>query len=114
MDGAPGDRVQADDVGLLFEQYHATVYRVCRARTASVEEAQDAVQETFIQLLQADRSGIAIPQAWLIAIAMKVCWRIRRVRIRRDETELFDGCNTDPEVDPAEPALDNVWVERLA
>lgn len=109
--------MQADDGALLFEQYAPVVYRVCRRRTASQEEAEDAVQETFQRLLEADRSVIADPQKWLIAVAIRVCARsIQGPRMQRNEHEapLADERLGDFGVDPQEPALDAAWLAALA
>lgn len=59
----------------LFEDHGARIYRYCLARLRSREEAEDAVQSTFLRVYQALRKG-QVPQceeAWLFKIAHNVC-----------------------------------------
>jgi RNA polymerase sigma-70 factor (ECF subfamily) len=59
-------------LGELFDVFHARVYRYVRARTASVEDAEDAVTETFLTAWKAlpryEWTGAPF-LAWLLTIA---------------------------------------------
>ena len=46
-------------------------------------DIEDAVQETFTRLIEADRARIANVEAWLIGVASNVCAQILRLKYRR-------------------------------
>ena len=89
----------------------AALRRFCLARTRHPSDADDAVQDTLLHFVRHARSErIENPEAWLVAVAARVCHRIvsRRSRWSGDEPELFgeDG-------DPADTAVERAWVERI-
>jgi RNA polymerase sigma factor (sigma-70 family) len=56
----------------LFEEQHDTLSRYFLKRTAHAWDAQDLVQELYLRLLRADRSGgeaILNPEAYLFTVA---------------------------------------------
>jgi RNA polymerase sigma-70 factor, ECF subfamily len=59
----------------LFERYGDRIYRFCLVRLRSREEAEDAVQNTFLRVYQALRKGQTPrwEEAWLFKIAYNVC-----------------------------------------
>src|SRR5919206_1542618 len=59
----------------IFDRYHRGILAFCRHMLASVEEAEDAVQHTFIQAYDSiRRSNREIKlKAWLYAIARNRC-----------------------------------------
>jgi len=73
---SPADAAGEDLVAArLFEEHGARIYRYCLARLRSREEAEDAVQSTFLRVYQALRKG-QVPrheEAWLFKIAHNVC-----------------------------------------
>jgi RNA polymerase sigma-70 factor, ECF subfamily len=74
----------------LFEQYGDRIGRYCLARLRSREEAEDAVQSTFLRVYQALRKG-QVPQweeAWLYKIAHNVCLSRYAANRRRADVEL--------------------------
>jgi RNA polymerase sigma factor (sigma-70 family) len=74
----------------LFEEYGERIYRYCLARLRSREEAEDAVQSTFLRVYQALRKG-QVPQweqAWLFKIAQNVCLSRYAASRRRAGVEL--------------------------
>jgi RNA polymerase sigma factor (sigma-70 family) len=87
----------ADAVALslrsLYERYGRQIYSYCYHQLRSREEAEDAVQTTFMNAFRGLKSG-TVPhaeQAWLFAIAQNVCfsrrtsaWRRRRVESESD------------------------------
>lgn len=73
----------------LYERYHRPVYRYCRNRLRSSEEAEDAVQSTFLRVLAALRNGV-VPEcetAWLYRITHNVCLSVHLSRARRARVE---------------------------
>src|SRR5262249_42436707 len=59
----------------LYAQYGDRLYRYCLGQLRSREEAEDAVQNTFVRVTTAMRKGV-VPEfeaAWLYKIAHNVC-----------------------------------------
>jgi RNA polymerase sigma-70 factor (ECF subfamily) len=91
MSAAPTARTSAE---LLYERYSRQVHGFCRARLPTREEAEDAVQHTFLNAHRSLRTG-TVPRAeaaWLFAIAANVCrerlrsaWRRSRVEVVSDD-----------------------------
>jgi RNA polymerase sigma-70 factor, ECF subfamily len=84
----PGsDSVDAEE---LFHEYSGPVYRYCLARLGSPEEAEDAVQVTFLNAWRGLRQGIQPeePRAWLFTIAANVSSTLLRSRLRGGKVEV--------------------------
>ena len=106
--------VEAAQAGLLYERYSAKILGYCRRRLSSREEAEDAVQHTFLNAYRSLRTGV-VPHAeaaWLYKIAENVCherrrstWRRSRVELVSDDGELLDA---------AAPAHEHDELEGLA
>ena len=96
----------------LFEEHGARIYRYCLARLRSREEAEDAVQSTFLRVYQALRKG-QVPQceqAWLFKIAHNVClsrYAATRRRAGVEQTQDIDA------IEYALPARDHRGDELL-
>src|SRR4051812_1438103 len=74
-EAANGVAAAGDEVARLYDQYGAKLQRFCMSRLRSHEEAEDAVQTTFLRVYTALRKG-SVPQyeaAWLYKIAHNVC-----------------------------------------
>jgi RNA polymerase sigma-70 factor (ECF subfamily) len=94
---------EAAQAGLLYERYSSKILGYCRRRLRSREEAEDAVQHTFLNAYRSLRTGV-VPHAeaaWLYKIAENVCrehrrsaWRRSRVEIVSDDGELRDAVAT--------------------
>ncbi len=92
--------VEAAQAGLLYERYSSMILGYCRRRLPSYEEAEDAVQHTFLNAYRSLRTGV-VPHAeaaWLYKIAENVCherrrsaWRRSRVEIVSDDGEMRDA-----------------------
>lgn len=76
---------------VLFDRHHRGILSFCRHMLASPEEAEDAVQHTFIQAYESiRRSGRELKlKAWLYAIARNRCLSVLRAR-REQAAELDD------------------------
>ena len=92
--------LEAAQAGLLYERYSSKILGYCRRRLPSREEAEDAVQHTFLNAYRSLRTGV-VPHAeaaWLYKIAENVCherrrsaWRRSRVEIVSDDGELREA-----------------------
>lgn len=78
-----GDRSAFD---VLFERYHARVYRLAYGILRREAEAEDVVQDTFLKAYRhIDRfQGKSSFETWLVSIAVNCCRdRMRRRKVRR-------------------------------
>src|ERR1035441_2576639 len=71
----------------LVEQHSQLVYRVALAVTRNPQDAEDAVQESFLQLYRGGRWSEIEDQRGYLA---RVAWRmaVRRRRTRHEEVEV--------------------------
>ncbi|HET9738024.1 MAG TPA: sigma-70 family RNA polymerase sigma factor [Solirubrobacteraceae bacterium] len=73
----------------LYERHAARIHGYCLHQLGSREEAEDAVQTTFMNAFRALRKGV-VPEAeaaWLFKIAENVCLSRRRSSWRRNRIE---------------------------
>jgi RNA polymerase sigma-70 factor (ECF subfamily) len=88
----------------LFESYARQVYGFCLYRLGDRQEAEDAVQATFLNAFRSLERGI-VPYseaAWLFKIAQNVCLTFRRSSFRRRRVETpvaIDDSIASPEPD---------------
>ncbi len=82
---APG----ANAAGELYERYSAQIFGYCLHQLGSREEAEDAVQTTFMNAFRGLSRGIVpeLESAWLFKIAHNVCLSRRRSSWRRGKIE---------------------------
>lgn len=80
----------ARDGEQLFHDYSGPVYRYCLARLSSREEAEDAVQMTYLNAWRSLQRGTdpVEPRPWLFTIAANVCATILRNRLRGPKVEV--------------------------
>ena len=81
---------ESDVVQRLYARYSHDLVRFCRSRLGSREEAEDAVQMTYLYALLALRRGVVprFESAWLHKIATNVCLTRRRSAGRRERIEV--------------------------
>jgi RNA polymerase sigma factor (sigma-70 family) len=82
----PASAAAADATRLLFERHSTRIHAFCLRRLGSREEADDAVQQTFLKAFAAVRRGVVpvVEKAWLYRIAENVCTdRLRSATYRR-------------------------------
>src|SRR5881275_2503155 len=80
---------EAEHAGALYEAYSGRILGYCLRRLPSREEAEDAVQHTFMNAFRGLRQGV-VPRseaAWLFKIAENVCRERRRSAWRRNQLE---------------------------
>jgi RNA polymerase sigma factor (sigma-70 family) len=80
---------EADATHSLFERHSRQIYNYCLHQLSSREEAEDAVQTTFMNAFRGLKRGIVpkAEQAWLFKIAENVCLSRRRSSWRRGRVE---------------------------
>ena len=90
------------DTGLTaqFERARPHLRAVAYRMLGSVDDAEDAVQETWIRLSRRS-DGVENIDAWLTTVVARICLNMLRARRARREEELEDHL-PDPIVDPAE------------
>jgi RNA polymerase sigma factor (sigma-70 family) len=73
----------------LYERYSGQIYGYCLHQLGSREEAEDAVQTTFMNAFRGLKRGIVpeLESAWLFKIAHNVCLSRRRSSWRRGRVE---------------------------
>jgi len=74
----------------LYEDYAGRVYRYCLSRLDSPEEAEDALQVTYLNAWRSLSRGVGPLSArpWLFAIAANVCSSMLRTRLSGAAVEL--------------------------
>ena len=87
VDPHAGDEARATRA--LFERYASQIYAFCLHQLGSREEAEDAVQSTFLNAFRGLRRGVTpeAEAAWLFKIAHNVCLTRRRSSSRRGRVE---------------------------
>lgn len=99
----------------LYETYGRQLYRFCLSRLRNAEEAEDAVQNTFLRVHTALQKGV-VPRfeaAWLYKIAHNVCLSRREVLGRRTLVEALQDLD-DLEHAPAAPEPRRDELQALA
>jgi RNA polymerase sigma factor (sigma-70 family) len=87
--GGPARAPQAAATAGLYERHSAKILGYCHHQLGSREEAEDAVQTTFMNAFRALGRGV-VPEAesaWLFKIAENVCLSRRRSTWRRGRIE---------------------------
>jgi RNA polymerase sigma factor (sigma-70 family) len=103
-----------DRLAAIVEAKWDAVYRVCFARLSRREDAEDATQETFVRFLRTDPRRINNVDAWLTAVAVRVCGGVHRRRYSHPEVLLDLHSAASPGAEDFDAVLDNVWLERVA
>jgi len=88
VNSLPATTLEAE-LGSLFERHSGRIFGYCLRRLPNREEAEDAVQHTFLNAYRGLRQGV-VPRsetAWLFKIAENVCRERRRSAWRRSRIE---------------------------
>jgi RNA polymerase sigma factor (sigma-70 family) len=80
---------EADATRSLYERYANQIFRYCQHQLGSREEAEDAVQSTFLNAFRGIKRGVVpeLESAWLFKIAHNVCLSRQRSAWRRGRIE---------------------------
>ncbi len=94
---------ESDATRDLYERFSGQIFGYCFHQLGSREEAEDAVQTTFMNALRGLQRGIIpkIESAWLFKIAHNVCLSRRRSSARRGRVEAPNNLEVLQEVVPA-------------
>jgi len=102
-----------------FEAHRAHLRSVAYRMLGSLNEADDAVQESWLRLSRADTGDVRDLRAWLTTVVSRVCLDMLRSRVSRREDSLDvhvpDPIVTRVDDDPAEHAIlaDSVGIALL-
>ena len=101
VEGAPAP--EADLTRALYEQYGNQLFRYCLHQLGTREEAEDAVQSTFLNAFRGIKRGVVpeLESAWLFKIAHNVCLSRRRTSWRRGRIESPADFDVVQELTPA-------------
>jgi RNA polymerase sigma factor (sigma-70 family) len=96
------DAPSAAAAGDLYERYSGQIFGYCMHQLGSREEAEDAVQTTFMNAFRGLQRGIVpeVESAWLFKIAHNVCLSRRRSSWRRGRVEAPNNFEVLQEVVP--------------
>jgi len=111
---AAGDR---DALGPLMERHHVRIYRIALAYLRDRDEAQDAVQETFVKAYQgaARWDGSAEVAPWLARIAVNnAIDRYRRARRRLASETPLDEADHGERIAAGSPSPERRAMDREA
>jgi RNA polymerase sigma-70 factor (ECF subfamily) len=84
-----------------FEEQRPHLRAVAYRMLGSLSEAEDAVQDAWLRLSRADRSGVENLRAWLTTVVARIALNMLRSRSARREQPL-DVHVPDPIIDPAD------------
>ena len=90
-------------VGGLYERNAGRIFGYCLSRLGRREDAEDAVQTTFLHAIRGLRRGVVplIESAWLLGIARNVCLARREAFGRRKRLEVVSDPHDIEDVAPA-------------
>ena len=75
--------VRSEDAAVSFEPLRPKLMRVAYRMLGSVHDAEDIVQEAFIRWLNADRSDVREPEAFLRRTVTRLCLdQLKSARLR--------------------------------
>lgn len=82
----------SDRLEELLDRHEDTLFRAALAILGDVQEAEDAVQDTFLRYLEKrpELRGGDHEKAWLLKVTANRCKSILRTRRRRPTVELLD------------------------
>jgi RNA polymerase sigma-70 factor (ECF subfamily) len=114
------------DDDAVLRQHEGAVRRYCHSRLRNPDDAEDAVQDTFMRWIRRPVRDVPNPEAWLIAAAAWSCKDVHR-RLGRDEKHVTTPDVRDPAAsepgerriadtkvaDPEELAVQQDWIQRL-
>ena len=94
----------------LFLKYSDLLYRIALVRLYSKEDAEDAVQETFIKYLSKPFSFYSEGEekAWLVKVLENVCRDILRRRSKREHLPLDEALDIGAEDEVSQGVFDSL------
>src|SRR4051794_22235274 len=98
-----------DDLAAVFEQHRPRLRAVAYRMLGNPDDADDALQETWLRLNRTGDEGIENLAAWLTTVTGRICLDLLRARTTRREDPLPSGQPDDvlrelPDEDAPDPA----------
>jgi len=98
----PDAKATPNDLGRLYDEHAAAVYRLLLAMLGSPEDAQDALSEVFLKTSRLGPKRIRNPRAYLLAAARHhaismLRQRRREISVNPSDVRFFDTGGLDPE-----------------
>src|SRR5688572_26256760 len=87
-----------------FELHRAHLRAVAYRMLGSLDEADDAVQQTWVRAAHADLSGVANLGGWLTTVTSRICLDALRSRRLRGESPFDDAVGDPPSARSAHTA----------
>jgi RNA polymerase sigma-70 factor (ECF subfamily) len=102
-----------DAFRLLVEPRRAELHAHCYRMLGSLQDAEDAVQETLLRAWRALASfeGRSSPRTWLYTIATNISLDLLQRRTRRVLPTAYGPATTLPPQEAGAPLVESVWVE---
>lgn len=77
----------------LYDKYYEMIWRICLVRFGNSHDAYDAVQETFVRLMNYNKpfQNEEHEKAWLIRTAVNYCKDVMKSSHRKNEICLDEG-----------------------
>lgn len=99
----------------LYNKYGPMVYRRCKSMLKNEEEAVDAMQDVFVQVIRKKESlSMDAPSSLLYTIATNICLNIIRKKKKKPETESDEILDVIASFDDQEKkTLTNHFLNRL-
>ena len=85
---------QTDSLAAQFENNRSHLRAVAYRMLGSLNEADDAVQETWLRLSRSDASSVENLGGWLTTVVARVCLDMLRARTSRREEGGGAGADT--------------------
>ena len=102
----------ADDAAASFDPLRPRLIRVAYRMLGSVADAEDVVQDAFLRWLDADRTAILEPEAYLRRVVTRLCLDQLKSARRRRETYIGPWL-PEPFVEADEDEIDDVTLPLM-
>ncbi|HWN32382.1 MAG TPA: sigma-70 family RNA polymerase sigma factor, partial [Pseudonocardia sp.] len=105
----------ADEFGRLAEPFRRELLALCYRMLGSLDEAEDAVQETYLNAWRsyAGFEGRASLRTWLYRIATRACLKALERGVRRPLPSGLGGPSEDAESQPGRWRTDIAWLQPM-
>lgn len=86
MNGLAMDGMAMDGKTEIFERHRKRLFGLAYRMLATVGDAEDAVQDTYLRWHRTDAAAILVPEAWLVTACTRICIdRLRQAKLEREQ-----------------------------